>query len=230
MESRLAVAAAPLQNPLSGVDGVPSTHITSSPLGLRGQPPPLHRPVFAAPVPQLQLALKSTHHRSPVKLDEVQAPFVPQSASFRQGSQVCPVPEHFPKRCAQVACPSSGSQTPHAAAFPQGQEGCFGSHNWVQILAPLLSWAQIWFGTARQSASVLQALQNSLARQALRVTPRRPHWYARPVPIWSLGMHERSLGFPFSPGQASAAHGGRVSGMQAKPGAQLLSSSQSVVQ
>ena len=175
VESALVVVFEPLQNPLFGVDGVPSTQITSSPLGLCGQPPPLHSPVLAEPVPQLQLTLKSTHHRSPVKLEEVQAPFCPQSASCKHGSQVLPPPVQFPNRWAQVACPSSVSQTPHEAAFPQGHEGCCGSHAWVQVFAPLLSLAQIWFGTPKQSASVRQVVQNSRKRQAFRVTPRRSH-------------------------------------------------------
>jgi len=170
-----ALLLAPLQKPLFGVSGVLSTHVTSSPLGLSGQPPPLHRPVFAAPDPQLQLTLKSTHQRSPVKLEDVHAPLLPQSASCRHGSQLLPVPVHCPKRCAQVACPSSASHTPQLAALPQGQEGCFGSHGSVQIFVPLLSLAQTWFGTPRQSASVWHVLQNSRKRQAFRVTPRRSH-------------------------------------------------------
>lgn len=88
------------------VDAGSSSHCMSSPPGVSGQPPPVHSPFTAAPL-QLQLTLKSTHQRSPVKLDELQALFAPQSASFSHGSQLLPVPTQLPKRCAHVASPRS---------------------------------------------------------------------------------------------------------------------------
>ena len=132
---------APAQKPLFGVLGVESEHNMSRPPGVSGQPPPAHRSLESAESAQLQLTEKSTHQRSPVKLDELHAPCAPQSASFKHGSQLLPLPTQLPKRCWQVGWFSAVSQMPHSAAFPQGHDGRFKSHSCVQILAPLSSLA-----------------------------------------------------------------------------------------
>jgi hypothetical protein len=98
-EPRSLEVYAPAQNPLFGVLGVESEHNMSRPPGVSGQPPPAHRPLESPESAQLQLTVKSTHQRSPVKLDELQAPCSPQSASFKHGSQLLPLPVQLPKRC-----------------------------------------------------------------------------------------------------------------------------------
>jgi len=136
VERPMLAVFAPTHFPTIALVGSP-IHSMSRPLGALGQPPPVHVPVLSKVPAQSHVTLRSTHQCSPLNDELVHTPFVPQSPSRRHGSQPLPVPTHFPKRCAQVAWPKSESQVPHVAASPHGQEGCFGSHNWVQIFAPL---------------------------------------------------------------------------------------------
>ena len=65
--SRPLTVLAPMHTPLlEPVVAGSSWHSISSPLGVIGQPPPVHKP-FASALPlQLQVTLKSTHQCSPV--------------------------------------------------------------------------------------------------------------------------------------------------------------------
>jgi hypothetical protein len=83
--------------------------------------------------------------RSVEKRFVMHAPFALQSFWSTQGSQFLPVPLQLPKRCAQVGKPRSVSKTPHSPAPSHGHESTAMSQGMVQILAPLLSFAQIWF-------------------------------------------------------------------------------------
>src|SRR6188474_1889933 len=132
----------------------------------------------------------------------MQSPPFGQSSSSMHGSQLLPVPLQLPKRCAQVAIPSSLSHTSHTAANPHGQELIAGSHCTVQILLPLRSRAQIWLGLLAQSALVSHELQKSRSKHILRISESGPQKNSLPSPIWSAWTQRALSGAPRKP-QAS---------------------------
>jgi hypothetical protein len=91
-----------------------------------------------------------------------------------------------------VATPRSASNTPQAEAFPHGHESTPGWQVTVQIFVPLWSRAQIWPGTARQSASVSHELQKL----------RRTHAESRPPSAALISVQKKPLGQVLSSSQA----------------------------
>src|SRR5688572_5896156 len=117
----------------------------------------------------------------------MQSPFG-QSASSTHGSQLLPVPAQSPKRCEQVGTFFSVSVIAQLPALPQGQAfDTLGSHTTVQILVPPSSLAQIWFGTARQSSSVVHSEQNSRFTHRFRRSETGPQENSLPAPRSAAG-------------------------------------------